>query len=286
MATEPAAPPVEELVIEPGKGALHYWRDLWRYRELLLVFTWRDLAVRYKQTAIGVAWALLQPLAQMAVMVLVFGKIAKLPSQGDAPYALLVFAAILPWQFFASAMSASSMSVVSNAHLVSKVYFPRMLLPISALLTSLVDVVIAFAILAALLVWYGYPPNPRLVWVPLLLVLALLAALGPGVLITALNVEFRDFRFLVPFIVQFGLYVSPVGFSASVVRETFGEQLFLIYSLNPMVGVIEGFRWAILGGDSPFPAKLLVISLAVSATLCWVGIAYFRRMERRFADVI
>jgi homopolymeric O-antigen transport system permease protein len=279
-------PASEQLVIEPGKSALHYWADLWRYRELLLVFTWRDLAVRYKQTAIGVAWALLQPLAQTVVMVLIFGKLAKMPTQGNAPYALLVFAAILPWQFFASAVSASSMSVVGNAHLVAKVYFPRILLPVSALFTSLADLMITFAILVALMIWYGYSPTWRMLAVPFLVLMAMLAAFGPGVLITALNVEYRDFRFVVPFMVQFGLYVSPVGFSAEVVRSTFGDTLYFLYALNPMVGVIEGFRWAILGGESPLDWPSLAISLGVSGALCWIGIRYFRSMERRFADVI
>lgn len=286
MATDVPAQPVEELVIEPGKGALHYWRDLWRYRELLLVFTWRDVVVRYKQTVVGISWALLQPLAQMAVMVLVFGKIAKLPTLDNAPYPLLVFAAILPWQFFATALTASSNSVIGNAQLVSKVYFPRMLLPISALLTSLVDVLIAFAILAVIMAWYGYPPTWRVLCLPLLLAMAMLAALGPGILIAALNVEYRDFRYIVPFFVQFGLYVSPVGFSAQVVRETFGEAVFFLYSLNPMVGVIEAFRWAILGKSAPLDLQLVAISLAVSVALCAIGLAHFRRMERRFADVI
>lgn len=276
----------EEIVLEPNRAERHYWRDLWRYRELLYILAWRDIAVRYKQTAVGVAWALLQPLLQMIVMVVVFSKLAKLPSEGNAPYALLVFAAMLPWQFFASAISAASMSVAGNANLVSKVYFPRMIIPAAAIVTSIVDFMIAFAILAALMLWYGYAPSWRILTLPAFVLLAGLAALGPGLLITALNVEYRDFRYVIPFIVQFGLYISPVGFSSTVVREYLGESLFLLYSLNPMVGVIEGFRWAILGGEAQLHLPALAMSFALSVCLLALGAQYFRRLERRFADVV
>lgn len=276
----------EEIVLEPNRAERHYWRDLWRYRELLYILAWRDIAVRYKQTAVGVAWALLQPLLQMIVMVVVFSKLAKLPSEGSAPYALLVFAAMLPWQFFASSISAASMSVAGNANLISKVYFPRMIIPAAAVVTSIVDFMIAFAILAALMLWYGYAPSWRILTLPAFVLLAGLAALGPGLLITALNVEYRDFRYVIPFIVQFGLYVSPVGFSSSVVREYLGEWLFLLYSLNPMVGVIEGFRWAILGGETQPHVPALAMSFAFSVVLLVLGARHFRRLERRFADVV
>jgi lipopolysaccharide transport system permease protein len=276
----------EELILEAGRAERHYWRDLWRYRELLYILAWRDVAVRYKQTAIGVAWALLQPLAQMVVMVVIFSKLARLPSDGGAPYALMVFAAMLPWQFFAASVSSASMSIAGNANLVSKVYFPRMIIPAAAVMTCLLDFVIAFAILAALMLWYGYAPGWRILTLPVFVLLALLAAAGPGLLITALNAEYRDFRYVVPFIVQFGLYVSPVGFSSAVVRETFGEALFFIYALNPLVGVIDGFRWAILGGDVPLHVTALVLSFALSAGFLVLGVLYFRRLERRFADVI
>ncbi len=276
----------EEIVLEPNRAERHYWRDLWRFRELLYILAWRDISVRYKQTVIGVAWVLLQPLAQMVVMVVVFSKLAKLPSEGNAPYALLVFAAMLPWQFFASAISAASMSVAGNANLISKVYFPRMIIPAAAVATSIVDLLIAFAILAALMLWYGYPPTWRILTLPVFVLLAVLAAFGPGLLITALNAEYRDFRYVIPFIVQFGLYVSPVGFSSTVVRENFGETLFLLYSLNPMVGVIDGFRWAILGGEARIHVPALVLSVVLSLCFLAVGVHYFRRLERRFADVI
>ena len=275
-----------EIVLEPGRAERHYWRDLWRYRELLYILAWRDVAVRYKQTVIGVAWVLLQPLAQMLVMVVIFSKLAGLPSEGGAPYALMVFAAMLPWQFFATAISAASMSIVGNANLISKVYFPRMIIPAAAVVTSLVDFLVAFAILVALMLWYGHLPGWRMLTLPLFVMLALLAAFGSGLLITALNTEYRDFRYVIPFIVQFGLYVSPVGFSSAVVRERFGETAFLLYSLNPMVGVIDGFRWAILGGDVQLHLPSLALSFLLSAGFLFLGTLYFRRLERSFADVI
>lgn len=278
--------PQEEIVLEPNRAERHYWRDLWRYRELLYILAWRDISVRYKQTVVGVAWVLLQPFAQMVVMVVVFSKLARLPSEGNAPYALLVFAAILPWQFFASAILAASMSVAGNANLISKVYFPRMIIPAAAVATSIVDFLIAFAILAALMLWYGYPPTWRILTLPAFVLLAVLAAFGPGLLITALNAEYRDFRYVIPFIVQFGLYVSPVGFSSTVVREKFGESLFLLYSINPMVGVIEGFRWAILGGEARIHLPALAVSFVLSVCFLAIGVRYFRRLERRFADVV
>lgn len=279
-------PAADEVVFEAGRTERHYWRDLWRYRELLYILAWRDVAVRYKQTAIGVAWALLQPLAQMVVMVVIFSKVAQLPSDGGAPYALMVFAAMLPWQLFATSVSAASMSLVGNANLISKVYFPRLIIPAAAVVTSLVDFLIAFAILVALMLWYGYPPTWRLLTLPLFVLLAVVAAIGPGLLITALNTKYRDFRYVIPFIVQFGLYVSPVGFSSEVVRERFGDALFLLYSLNPMVGVIEGFRWAILGGDAQLHAASLALSCVLSVGFLLLGALYFRRLERTFADII
>lgn len=279
-------PSHEELVLEAGRTERHYWRDLWRFRELLYILTWRDVAVRYKQTAVGVAWALLQPVAQMMVMVVIFSKVAQLPSDGGAPYALMVFAAMLPWQFFASSISSAGMSIVANANLISKVYFPRLIIPVSAVVTSFADFLIAFAILVVLMLWYGYPPTWRVLALPLFVLLAMLASIGPGLLITAVNTRYRDFRFVIPFIVQFGLYISPVGFSSAVVRERFGETLFVLYSLNPMVGVIEGFRWAILGDGIALNATSVALSCALSAAFLMLGLLYFRRLERSFADVI
>lgn len=278
--------PAEELVLEAGRMERHYWRDLWRYRELLYILAWRDIAVRYKQTVIGIAWALLQPLLQTAILVAVFSRIAGLPGDGTSPYPLLVYAAMLPWQFFASTVSASSLSIVSNANLITKVYFPRLLVPAAALVTSLADLLVTLSILVAMMVWYGCAPTWRLLFLPLFILLALLAAFGPGLLITALSTEYRDFRYIVPFIVQFGLYLSPVGFSSQMVRERFGEAAYLLYSLNPMVGVIDGFRWAVLGGESPFVASSLAMSGGLSLLFLVLGVLYFRRLERTFADVV
>lgn len=291
-ATTPAAPAahVDEIVIEAGKTERQYWRDLWRFRELFAVLSWRDIAVRYKQTVIGVAWAILQPLLSMVIMTVVFGKVAGLPSEGNAPYAIMVFAGMLPWYFFANSLSNASMSLVNNANLISKIYFPRMIVPASAVITGFVDFLVSFGMMVALMIFYRFPPGWAMLTLPLFVVVAFFAAMGPGLLITALNVKYRDFRYVIPFIVQFGLYVSPVGFSSSLIREKFGERFgetaFMLYSLNPMVGVIDGFRWAILGGESTIYWPGFAVSLALVAILLWLGIWYFRRTERTFADVI
>ena len=274
-----------DLWIEAGHTEKHYWTDLWRYRELFYILAWRDVAVRYKQTVAGAAWALLQPLVSMLIMTVVFGAIAGLPSEGNAPYAIMVFAAILPWQFFSNALSSASQSVVNNAQLISKIYFPRLIIPSSSVVVSLIDFGISLSILAALMVWYGFAPSWRLVTLPLFVLLAIIAALGPGLIITALTVRYRDFRIIIPFIVQFGLYVSPVAYSTSVVRAKLGETLFMLYSMNPMVGVIDGFRWAILG-DSNLYLPGFILSIVLSVILLIAGVTYFRKTERVFADVI
>jgi len=270
------------LIIEPGMAERHYWRDLWRYRELFFVLAWRDVAVRYKQTVIGLAWALIQPLATMVVFTVIFGHIANLPTDGDAPYALMVFAGMLPWQLFSTALTGASGSLIGNANLISKVYFPRLIVPTAAVVVSFVDFLISFVILLGLMLWYRFLPSWQLLTLPIFVVMAFLASLGPGLWITALNVKYRDFRYIIPFIVQFGLYVSPVGFSSSVVPEEWR----LLYSLNPMVGVIDGFRWAILGGESQIFLSGFVLSWAVIAAFLWVGIRQFRKMEKSFADLI
>ena len=281
MSADPRAAAPELLVIEAGRTERHYWRDLWRYRELFYFLAWRDILVRYKQTAIGIAWAVLRPVLTMAVFTVVFGKLGKFPSEG-VPYPILVYAAMLPWQFFASSLADASASLVGNANLISKVYFPRLIVPASAVITSFVDFLIAGAILVVLMAWYGFWPDWRLLLLPFFVLLAFAAAMGAGLWLTALNVKYRDFRFVVPFIVQFGLYVSPVGFSSTVVPE----QWRLIYSLNPMVGVIEGFRWTLLGGRGALSAGGLALSIVVVAGVLASGIRYFRKTERSFADVI
>ncbi|MEA5575023.1 ABC transporter permease [Anabaena sp. UHCC 0451] len=270
-----------ELIIEAGRAESQYWKDLWRYRELFYFLAWRDILVRYKQTSIGIAWALIRPFLTMVVFTIVFGRLAKLPSQG-VPYPILVFSAMLPWQFFANSLAECSTSLITNSNLVSKVYFPRLVVPTSAVVVSFVDFMISGIILLALMAWYNFVPSWRIVTLPLFISIAFAASMGAGLWFAALNVQYRDFRYIVPFIVQFGLYVSPVGFSSSLVPE----QWRLIYSLNPMVGVIDGFRWAILGGNSNLYLPGFILSLALVFLLLFSGIWYFRKMERKFADVI
>ena len=270
------------IVLEAGRAERHYWRDLWHYRELFAILAWRDVAVRYKQTVIGVTWAVLRPLLTMVVFTIVFGRLAGLPSDGATPYALLVFAGMLPWFLFASILSEASSSLVGNANLISKVYFPRLIIPASAAVVALVDFGANLVILAAIMAWYGVIPGWQIALLPVFVALAVLASLGPALLVTALNVKYRDFRYVIPFIVQFGLYISPVGFSSAVVPD--GWRFW--YSLNPVVGVIDGFRWCLLGGESRLYLPGFGLSLLVMATFLWAGITYFRRMERSFADLV
>lgn len=271
-----------DLIIEPGRGTREYWRDLWRFRELFYILAWRDILVRYKQTVLGVAWAILRPLLTMIVFTLIFGKLAKLPSEGAAPYAIMVYAAMLPWQFFANSLSEASNSLIGNEKLISKVYFPRMIIPASSVITSFVDFLISAAIMVIIMAWYQFWPSWRIITLPLFIAIAFAAAMGVGLWLTALNVKYRDFRYIVPFIVQFGLYVSPVGFSSSIVPQDYR----LLYSLNPMVSVIDGFRWAILGGESNIYLPGFILSLAVVALFLAIGIVYFRKTEKNFADII
>lgn len=273
---------MQTLVIEPGLAERHYWRDLWNYRELFFVLAWRDVAVRYKQTVIGLAWALVQPLLSMVVFTVIFGKLAKLPADGSVPYALMVFVGLLPWQLFSTALTGASNSLIGNANLISKVYFPRLIVPASAVVVAFVDFLVSFTILVCLMVWYQFLPGWQILTLPLFLVMAFLASLGPGLWITALNVKYRDFRYVIPFMVQFGLYVSPVGFSSAIIPE----QLRLLYSLNPVVGVIDGFRWAILGGESNLYLPGFFLSWGVISFFLWLGIRQFRKMEKSFADLI
>ena len=270
------------LVIEAGRTERHYWADLWRYRELFYFLAWRDILVRYKQTAVGVAWALVRPLLTMIVFTLIFGKLGKFPSEGAAPYSIMVFAAMLPWQFFANSLSEASNSLIGNSNLISKVYFPRLIIPTSSVITSFVDFLISGLIMIGLMAWYQYVPSWRIFTLPFFIAIAFAAAMGIGLWLTALNVKYRDFRYIVQFIVQFGLYVSPVGFSSSVVPVKWR----LLYSLNPMVGVIDGFRWAILGGDVRIFWPGFFLSNGLVLLFLLTGIWYFRRTEKTFADVI
>ncbi|HKV42337.1 MAG TPA: ABC transporter permease [Blastocatellia bacterium] len=272
---------MEELIIEPGRGFKNYWRDLWTYRELFYFLAWRDLAVRYKQTAIGVAWGVIRPLLTMLAFTVVFGKLAKLPSAG-APYAILVLAGMLPWQFFSSALAASSNSLIGNAHMISKVYFPRLAIPTSSVIVSLVDSLISFAILLLLMAWYHFTPSWRMLALAPLVLLAFGASMGAGLWFASLNVKYRDFSHIAGFAVQFGLYISPVGYSSRIVPAHWR----FLYSMNPMVGVIDGFRWAIIGGGTEMYIPGLMISILLVGLLLAGGIWYFRKTERTFADVI
>ncbi|MEB3313323.1 MAG: ABC transporter permease [Cyanobacteriota bacterium] len=273
---------MKTLTITAGRAESQYWQDIWDYRELFYTLAWRDIAVRYKQTLIGFAWALVRPFLTMVVFTLVFGQLAGLPSEANAPYPILVFAALLPWQFFAGALAEASNSLIVNANMLSKVYFPRLVVPVSAVVVSFVDFLIAGLILLGLMVWFQFFPSWRLLTLPLFTGLAFSASLGAGLWLAALNVKYRDFRYIVPFLIQFGLYISPVGFSSAVVPP----QWRLLYSLNPMVGVIDGFRWAILGGDGVIFWPGLALSSGVSGAILATGLWYFRRLERTFADVI
>jgi lipopolysaccharide transport system permease protein len=270
------------LVLEPGRAERHYWRDLWAYRELFAILAWRDVAVRYKQTVIGIGWAIIRPAIPMVVFTIIFGRLAQLPSDGTTPYPLMVFAGMLPWHLFSTILSDASSSILGSANLIGKVYFPRIIIPSSSAVVALVDFMINLVLLAGVMVWYGFVPSWQLVFLPGFVALAVLASLGPALFITALNVKYRDFRYIIPVIVQLGLYVSPVGFSSAVVPETWR----FWYSLNPIVGVIDGFRWCILGGESQLYIPGFLVSLIVVVFFLWIGILYFRRTEKAFADLI
>jgi lipopolysaccharide transport system permease protein len=280
-----------DLILEPGRTEKNYWGDLWRYRELFIILAWRDVTVRYKQTFIGVAWAVLRPLLTTIVFTVVFSKIAKMPAPAAVPYALLVMAANLPWQFFSTAMSEASNSMIGNANLISKVYFPRLIVPAGSVITSFVDFLITLGLMALLMAWYQFAPDLRLLALPLFMVLSFGASFGIGLWLCALNVEYRDFRYIVPFIVQFGFFLSPVGYSTTRVPAIWHWHGLdiparLLYSFNPMVGVIDGFRWCLLRGQSPLDGSTVLTSVLLTSVLCVSGIWYFRKMERTFADVI
>ena len=269
-----------DLVLESGRADKHYWKDLWRFRELFYILSWRDIKVRYKQTVLGAAWSIIRPLLTTIIFTIVFSKIAKLDNPGNAPYALMVFAGMLPWQFFSNALSESSNSLIGNANLITKVYFPRLIIPASSVITSLVDFAISFLILIIMMFWYHYIPSWHIVFLPVFIILAFLCAFGVGLYLTAVNVKYRDFRYIIPFIIQFGLYITPVGFSSSVI----GEKWKFLYALNPMVGVIDGFRWCILG--DPMNWHSFIFSFFVIVIFLIIGITYFRKMEKSFADNI
>lgn len=278
--THPDAPLVV-TVIKPSRGWVSLkLRELWVYRELVYFLAWRDISVRYKQTVLGATWAIIQPFFTMLVFSLFFGRLAKVPSDG-LPYPIFTFAALLPWQYFATAISSSSDSLVGNANLLSKVYFPRLVIPLASILPGLIDFAIAFVVLVGMMLFYGIAPTLNIIWLPLLLFLALITALGVGLWLSAMNVQYRDIRYTIPFITQFWMFASPVAYPSSMVPE----QWRWLYAINPMVGVLEGFRWALLGTDTA-PDSILVVSSIIAVTLLITGAMYFRRMEKTFADVV
>jgi len=271
------------IIIEAGRTEKNYWKDLWRFRELFYILSWRDIKVRYKQTTLGVLWAIIRPLLTMIVFTFVFGRVANMKVDGAAPYAIMVFAGLLPWQFFSNSLTESSNSLIGNEKLITKVYFPRLIIPVSSVITSFIDFLISFAILLVLFVVYNYTPPVEIFYMPLFWIMAFLASFGPGLYLTALNVKYRDFRYIIPFIVQFGLFISPVGYSSSQIPEKWKW----LYSLNPVVGVIDGFRWCIVE-DAPNPLFTypFYISLGVTFFFVWLSVYQFRKMEKNFADLI
>ena len=270
-----------DLIIEAGQNKRQYWRDLWTYRELFLFLAWRDILVRYKQTAFGVLWAILRPLSVMLILTFVFGKLAKMPSEG-VPYPVLVLTAMLPWQFFANSFSNAGNSLIANTSLISKIYFPRIIIPASTIVVSLVDFLVSATLLLVLIAWYDVELTWRLATLPCFILIAMVFSLGAGIFVSALNVKYRDFRYIVPFVVQIGLYISPVGFNSAILPEEWR----LIFSLNPMAGVIDGFRWAILGIESALYLPGFLMSLGFVLLLFLSALKYFHYTENSFADVI
>ncbi len=270
------------IIIENGRHERNYWSDIWRYRELFYVLAWRDVAVRYKQTIIGAAWAVIRPFLTMLVFTVIFSRIAKLPSDGVTPYALMVYVGTLPWTFFSTGLTDASNSMIGNSNLISKIYFPRLIVPIAAVVVAFADFLIALALLVGLMAWYRFVPSWHILFFPVFVAAGIAVTVGPSLWITALNVKYRDFRIIVPFIVQLGLYVSPVGFSSSIVPEKWR----LLYSLNPVVGVIDGFRWTLLGSDSQVYLPGMAVSFAVIILFMWFGVRQFRATEKSFADLI
>ncbi len=272
----------QRVVLEPGRADRTYWSDLWSYRELFLILAWRDVAVQYRQTIVGVAWAIIRPLLTMVVFTAVFGDLARLPSEGETPYAIMVMAGMLPWFLISTSLTNASNSLVMNSSLISKVYFPRLIVPVACSAVALIDFIVSSVVLIGLMIASGFAPAWQILFLPACLLLAIVAGLGTGLVFAALNVRYRDFRIIVPFLMQLGLFASPVGFSSSLIPEPFR----LIYSLNPAVGVIDGFRWCLLGGQADIYWPGFLISSAVSLLLFWAGVRIFRATERTFADVI
>ena len=271
-----------DLIIEPNKTTADFVLELLQFRQLFFFMALRDILVRYKQTVVGVAWAVIRPLLSMIIFTVIFGRVAKLPTEGSAPYPIMVFSALLPWQYFASSMQSGAGSLQKAAQMISKIYFPRLILPTSAVLVSAVDFLISFVMLIILMIVYRFMPSPYIILLPVFFIPATLAALGIGYWFSAIGVRYRDFNHIMPFIVQFGMYVSPVGFSSSVIPVRWR----LVYSLNPMVGVIDGFRWCIQGTSQSLYVPAFIISIVSSLIMFYFGLRYFRKTEKTFADFI
>lgn len=274
----------EELIIEPGRSEKNYWKDLWRYRELFYILSWRDIKIRYKQTAIGAAWGVIRPLLTMLAFTFIFGNLAKFADKNGPPYPIIVFAGLLPWQFFATAFSEASNSLVGNANLISKIYFPRMIVPASSIITSLIDFAISFGLLLLTMLYFRYVPPVQIFLLPLFIIMVLILAFGIGLYVTALNVKYRDFRYIIPFVVQFGGFISPVGYSSQRIVKEYSEDARFWYSFNPLVGIIDGFRWCITGEPIYWPGFFL--SWGIMLFFLYLGVSYFRKTEKLFADNI
>ena len=276
----------QRTVITPENTDSNYWRDVWRFRGLFYFLAWRDVLVRYKQTAIGIAWSVLRPALTIGVFWFI-GWFFKIPDEG-VPRIIMVTAATLPWQFFSSSFSEAANSLIANQNLLTKVYFPRIIVPVSTVIVCLIDFLISFAILVVIMIFLQYTPGWQIILLPFFLLLAMLTAMGSGLFIAALNVKYRDFRYVIPFIVQFGLYVSPIAFSSNTIFASadIPDWAKVLYALNPMVGVIDGFRWCITGGEMAIATEPFAISMAITAVMLVVGVRYFRRMEKHFADVV
>jgi lipopolysaccharide transport system permease protein len=281
MSSHATAP---DLVIEPGRIERNYWQDLWRFRELFYILSWRDLRVRYKQTVIGVAWAVIRPLLTMVIFTVIFGYLARFKATEGAPYPIVVLAGMIPWQFVSTALAEASGSLIGNSNLLTKVYFPRIIIPVSSIIVSLIDAAISLGLLLLMMAGFRFAPRPQILLLPLFCLPAFCLACGVGLFATALNVKYRDFRYVIPFVVQIGAYVAPVGYTSAVIAQRYSERARFWYSLNPTVGIIDGFRWCITGDRLYRPGLLMSVGLSV---LClWLGVRYFRRTEKSFADNI
>ncbi len=275
-----------QTILESGRSEKNYWKDLWRFRELFQVLAWRDISVRYKQTVIGILWAIIRPLLSTLIGTFVFGSMAGFASDVSAPYALVIFAGMLAWQFFHTALSDASNSLTTNANLISKVYFPRLIVPTASIMVALIDFAISFVLFLLMMLYFGHPPTWNILALPLFIVMGFFAVMGPSLWIASLNVKYRDFRYVIPFILQFGYFITPVLYPKFKIMEKIPEHLQILYYMNPMVGVIDGFRWCLIGSEFPLDWTAIASSIFITIFFMWLGIRQFRKMEKTFADLI